>query len=325
MREISYSDALREALTEELRRDEQVFVMGEDIGPYGGAFGVTRDLLETFGPERVVDTPISEESFVGMAVGASLMGSRPVVEIMFMDFIPLAMDPLVNQAAKLRYVFGPQASCPVVIRAAAGGGRRYGPTHSQTYESWFMHTPGLYVVAPATPADAKGLLKSAIRDDNPVIFIEQKSLYSTRGHVPKSAGTTVPLGQARIAVEGEDLTIVGWGRGAVEAEAAAMQLDQEGIRAEVVDLRTLKPLDMETVADSVRKTGRVIVTDESPRDCSVSAEIGCRIFEEVFDYLDAPIKRVTTPDVPIPASPILEDAALPGRDDIVAAAMELAQ
>lgn len=323
MRTISYSDALREALTEELRRDGNVFVMGEDIGPYGGAFGVTRGMLDTFGPERVVDTPISEAGFVGIAVGASLMGSRPVVEIMFMDFIPLAMDPIVNQAAKLRYVYGPQATCPVVIRTAAGGGRRYGPTHSQTFESWFMHTPGLTVIAPATPADAKGLLKSAIRDDNPVIFIEQKSLYSTRGPVPKTSRTTIPIGKARIAVEGEDITIIGWGRGAIEAEAAAAQLEQDGIRAEVLDLRTLKPLDMATIAESVRKTGRVIITDESPRVCSVSSEIGCRIFEDVFDYLDAPIKRVTTPDVPIPASPILEDAALPGRTDIVRAARRL--
>lgn len=323
MRTISYSDALREALTEELRRDRHVFVIGEDIGPYGGAFGVTRGMLDAFGPDRVIDTPISEEGFVGIAVGASLMGSRPVVEIMFMDFIPLAMDPIVNQAAKLRYVYGPQATCPVVIRAAAGGGRRYGPTHSQTFESWFMHTPGLRVVAPATPADAKGLLKSAIRDDNPVIFIEQKSLYSTRGPVPKTSRTTVPIGKARIAVKGADVTIIGWGRGAVEAEAAAARLDESGIRAEVIDLRSLNPLDMETIAASVRKTGRVVVTDESPRTCSVSAEIGCRIFEEVFDYLDAPIRRVTTPDIPLPASPTLEDAALPDSAKIAEAVMEL--
>ena len=202
MRELSYTEALREALTDELHRDPAVFIMGEDIGPYGGAFGVTRGLLETFGRKRVIDTPISEAGFVGMAVGAALMGSRPVVEIMFMDFITLILDPMVNQAAKLRYMFGKQARCPMVVRTASGGGRRYGPTHSQTLEAWFVHTPGLKVVAPSTPADAGGLLKSAIRDDNPVLFVEHKALYSVRGPVPDGPLAPVPLGKARIAREG---------------------------------------------------------------------------------------------------------------------------
>lgn len=323
MRQISYSEALREALVEEMNRDKDVFVIGEDIGEYGGAFGVTRGMLDQFGAERIIDTPISEEGFVGMAVGAALLGSRPVVEIMFMDFITLAIDPLVNQAAKLRYVYGPQARCPLVVRAAAGGGRRYGPTHSQSFESWFVHTPGLKVVAPATPADAKGLLKASIRDDNPVIFIEQKSLYATRGPVAAGAGKPVPLGRARIAVRGDDVTLVGWGVGVVEAEQAAHALAEQDVYAEVVDLRTLSPLDMDTVSGSVRKTGRVVLVDESPRTGGVSAEIGCRIFEEVFDYLDAPIRRVTSPDIPLPASPVLEDAAMPNCDRIVQAVLEL--
>ena len=323
MKTLTYTEALREALTEELARDPRVFLLGEDIGLYGGAFGVTRGLMHQFGAERVRDTPISEQGFVGAAVGAALAGSRPVVEIMFMDFITLAVDQLVNQAAKLRYVFGPQACCPLVLRTAGGGGRCYGPTHSQSLEAWFTHAPGLKVVAPATPADAKGLLKAAIRDDNPVVFMEHKLLYGTRGEVPDGADVTVPLGQARIARPGTDLTIIAWSWMASEAERAAEALAVQGISAEVVDLRTLVPLDIETVLTSVRKTHRVLIAHEACRTGGFGAEVGCRIFENAYDYLDAPLRRLAVPDVPLSASPVLEQAAMPDRHRIVQAAMEL--
>jgi pyruvate/2-oxoglutarate/acetoin dehydrogenase E1 component len=323
VRIISYTEALREALGEELRRDPSVFLLGEDIACYGGAFGVTRGLRDEFGPERVINTPISELSFVGAAVGASLVGSRPVVEIMFMDFIALAMDPIVNMAAKLHYVFGDQAKCPLVIRAVAGAGRCYGPTHSQSLEAWFMHTPGLKVVAPATPADAKGMLKTAIRDDNPVIFIEHKMLYGMKGPVPTRREAMAPFGKARIVTRGSDVTIVAWSWMAVEAEAAACELAGRGIKTQVIDLRSLCPLDMDPVVESVKKTGRLLIVEEGTKTAGISAEIGFQVFERVYDYLNAPIRRITTPDIPISASPILEQAAVPGRQRIVEATVEL--
>ncbi len=270
-----------------------------------------------------MDTPLSENALVGMAIGAALAGFRPVVEIMFMDFITLAMDPLVNQAAKLRYVLGRQARCPCVIRAAAGAGRGYGPTHSQTFEAWFLQVPGLKVVAPATPADAKGLLKAAIRDDNPVVFVEHKALYHLRGPVPAGNRTPVPLGRARLARRGTDLTIVAWSRLAIEAEAAADLLSAEGWSVEVVDLRTLAPLDMETVLRSVRRTGRVIVAEETGGMAGVSAEVAARIAEAGHGWLKAPLRRVTAPPTPIPAAPSLETAWLPDRLTLVAAARAL--
>ena len=323
MRTISYTEALREALAEELARDPAVFLLGEDISCYGGAFGVTRGLRDRFGTDRVINTPISELSFVGAAVGASLVGSRPVVEIMFMDFVVLAMDQLVNQAAKLHYVFGEQARCPLVVRVVAGAGRSYGPTHSQSLEAWFMHTPGLKVVAPATPADAKAMLKTAIRDDNPVIFIEHKMLYGQKGPVPARGQRPVPFGKARIVTRGNDVTLVAWSWMAAEAEAAAGELAARGVRAQTIDLRSLCPLDIEPVVESVRKTGRLLIVEEGCRTGGISAEIGFQVFEHVYDYLNAPIKRLTTPDVPISASPVLEHAAVPNRERIVAAAMEL--
>ena len=323
MRTTSYTEALREALREEMTRDPDVFLMGEDIGIYGGAFGVTRGLFEQFGPERILDTPISEQGFVGAAVGAALAGSRPVVEIMFMDFITLAVDQMVNQAAKLRYVLGKQARCPLVLRAVGGGGRCYGPTHSQSLEAWFTHVPGLKVVAPATPADAKGLLKAAIRDDNPVVFMEHKLLYGRQGEVPEGDDALVPLGKARLARTGNDITLVAWSWMAAEAERAAEDLAAQGIDAEVVDLRSLIPLDLNTVIASVKKTHRVLIVQEACRTGGFGAEIGCRIFENVYDYLDAPIRRVTTPDVPLSASPALERAAMPDRNRIVEAAVEM--
>jgi pyruvate/2-oxoglutarate/acetoin dehydrogenase E1 component len=325
MRTVSYTEAIRETLAEEMQRDADVFLFGEDIGVYGGAFGVTRGLLDRFGADRVIDTPISEASFVGAAIGAALAGSRPVVEIMFMDFITLAMDQILNQAAKLHYVLGEQARCPLVIRTPAGGGRCYGPTHSQSLEGMFLHVPGLRIVAPSTPADARGLLKAAIRDDNAVLFVEHKLLYAEKGPVPFEEDSVIPMGKAAVVREGDDVTILAWSQMTIESLAAAGMLAEEEVNAEVVDLRSLSPLDMETVAASVRKTGRVLVVDEGPRSGGASAEIACRIAESVFDYLDAPVRRLTTPDVPVPASPPLEQAALPNADTIADAAVALVE
>jgi len=319
MREIYFSEAVREALAEELERDPTVFLLGEDIGIYGGAFGVTRGLLERFGPERVINTPISENSFVGVGVGAALTGSRPVVEIMFMDFIALATDQLVNHAAKFRAVYGEQAKVPLVIRTAAGGGRSYGPSHSQSLEAWFVHTPGLKVIAPGTAEDAKGLLKSAIRDDDPVIFIEPKALYNQRMPVPEGE-YTIPLGAAKIVQVGGDVSIICYGRIVREAQQAASALAGDGISAEVVDLRTLNPLDIETIVTSVQKTGHAIIAHEACRTGGVGAEVACRIMEHAFDYLDAAIQRLAAPDIPIPFSPELEAASFPSAAEIVEAA-----
>ena len=320
MREISYTQALNEALSQEMARDKNVFLLGEDIGQYGGAFGVTRGLLKKFGAARVMNTPISEPGFIGVAIGAALTGSRPVAEIMFMDFLTLAMDQLVNQAAKLHYVLGDQASCPMVLRTPGGAGRRYGPTHSQTFASWLVNVPGLKVVTPSTPAEAKGLLKTAIRDNNPVIFIEHKRLYNIKGPVPLKM-KPIPFGKARIVREGTDATIVAWSWMVHEAEQAADILFEQGVHVEVIDMRTLSPMDLDTVAESAKKTGRLVIVDEEYATCGVSAEIGMRVSEMVYDYMDAPIKRVTTPHIPISASPTLEDAALPSSSDIVEAVL----
>jgi pyruvate/2-oxoglutarate/acetoin dehydrogenase E1 component len=252
-----------------------------------------------------------------------MVGSRPVVEIMFMDFMTLTMDQLVNQAAKMHYVFGPDLRCPLVVRTASGAGRCYGPTHSQGFESWFVHTPGIKVVAPGNPADAKGLLKSAIRDDNPVVFIEHKLLYNTRGEVPDDHDVTVPLGQAARVREGRDVTIVAWSWMAHLALAAAKDLEEDEVDAEVIDMRTLSPMDIGTVAESARKTGRVLIVEEGPLTGGVGAEIGCRLFEEAYDYLDAPIRRLAGSDNPIPASPALESAMMPDIDRIADAVIDL--
>lgn len=320
-RVLSYVEALREALAEEMERDSTVFLMGEDIGVYGGAFGVTRGLLSRFGRKRVRETPISENAIVGAAIGAGLAGMRPVVEIMFMDFITLAMDPIVNQAAKLHYVHGPQARCRCVIRTVAGAGRGYGPTHSQSLEAWLVHVPGLKVVCPATPADAKSLLKAAIRDDGPVIFIEHKGLYNMRGPVALRVRPE-PLGKARLARRGTDLTLVAWSRMVSEAEAAAERLAGQGVKAEVLDLRTLAPLDEAALIRSAQKTGRVLIVDETCGMAGVSAEVASRIAERAHRDLKAPIRRLTAPATPIPASPALERVYLPQRDRILQAALE---
>jgi len=305
-----------------MERDERVFLLGEDIGAYGGAFKVTAGFLARFGSERVRDTPISENTLVGVATGAALLGMRPVVEIMFMDFITLAMDQIVNHAAKIYYMYGGQRSVPWVLRTPAGAGRAYGPTHSQSWEAWLLHTPGLKIACPATPADAKGLLKTAIRDDNPVLFVENKLLYGTRGPVPEGE-YLVPFGQARVAREGEEVTIITYSRMVREAEAAADALAQQGLSVEVLDLRTLCPLDLEAITASAAKTGRVILVEEGPRTGGVCAELGFQIFEQVFDYLDAPLVRLAAEDVPIPCSPTLENALLPNRHRIVQAVVRL--
>jgi len=323
MREISYRDALREALREEMRRDPTVFLLGEDIGRYwGGAFKVTKGLAEEFGDERVRDTPISESAIVGAAVGAAITGMRPVAEIMFGDLTTLAMDQIVNQAAKIRYMFGGQAKAPLVIRTPFGGGVNIAAHHSQCLEAWFMHVPGLQVVVPSTPYDAKGLLKTAIRNDNPVIFCEHKLLYPITGPVPDEE-YTLPFGVADIKREGNDVTIVATLYMVHKALKAAEELEKDGISVEIVDPRTLVPLDKETIINSVKKTGRVVIVTEDCKTAGVSAEIAAVIAEKALDYLDAPIKRVANPDVPIPFSPPLESFVIPDEKRIIEAVREV--
>jgi pyruvate/2-oxoglutarate/acetoin dehydrogenase E1 component len=323
MREITYAEAIREALRQEMRRDERVFLIGEDIGIYGGAFGVTYGLLEEFGEERVRDTPISEQAIAGAATGAALTGMRPVAEIMFMDFIALAMEQLANQAAKIHFMFGGKAEVPMVLRTPAGAGTGAAEQHSQSLEAWFVHVPGLKVVMPSTPYDAKGLLLSAIRDDNPVIFVEHKLLYSTKGPVPEEE-YTIPLGVADVKREGGDVTVVATSVMVKRALAAAEKLAQEGIEVEVVDPRTLKPLDTETITQSVTKTGRFIIVHEAPKTGGFGAEVSARITEgESFFYLEAPVRRLAGMDVPIPYNRNLERGVVPQEEDIIEAVREI--
>jgi pyruvate dehydrogenase E1 component beta subunit len=313
---LTYAQALNEALREEMQADERVFVMGEDIGPHGGIFRVTKDLYNEFGAERVRDTPISEAAFVGLGVGSALVGMRPVVELLFMDFALVAADQIVNQAAKLRYMAGGAVSVPIVIRAQQGGGRGNGAQHSQSFESWFAQVPGLITVAPSTPADAKGLLKSAIRAGNPVMFIEHKLLYNTKGEVP-TGEHIVPIGKADVKRMGRDITIVSYSRTLLFALEAAEQLSQKGIEAEVIDLRTIEPLDMDTILESIRGTVRLLVVHESHTNCGIGAEIITRINEQAPDVLITPARRLGAKHVPIPVAEPLEDAVLPQVADIV--------
>jgi len=320
-RELTYVQALNEALREEMQRDSTVFVMGEDVaiwGNKGGVYGVTSGLAEEFGLERVRDTPISEEAIVGTAVGAAVTGMRPVAEIMYADFMALAMDPLVNQGAKLRYMFGGKARVPVVIRTQEGTGRGIAAQHSQSLESWFVHIPGIKVCVPSTPADAKGLLKTAIRDDNPVMFLEHKMLYATKGPVP-SGEYTIPFGQADVKRQGSDVTFVGIHTQVLRGLSAAEKLAAQGISVEVIDPRSLVPLDIETIVNSVKKTGRVVIAHEAVARGGIAGEIAMQIMENAFDYLDAPIVRVAGRNVPIPYNLKLERAAVPQEDDIIAA------
>lgn len=319
---MTYRDALNQALREEMNRDESVFLMGENIGIFEGAYKVTQGLLADYGPKRVVDTPIAEEGFVGVGVGAAMVGLRPVIEIMTINFILVAMDMIVNHAAKVHYMFGGQVSCPLTLRAPEGGGHQLGAQHSQMLANYFAYIPGLKVVAPATPADAKGLLKSAIRDNNPVIFVENLGLYTSKGEVP-DGDITIPIGKAEIKREGTDLTIIAHSRMTILALRAAEVLQSEGISVEVVDLRSLRPLDIDTPVESVKKTNRALVVEEGWPSYGVSAEIAARIGELAFDYLDAPVKRLGGAEVPAPYSKPLERATLPEVDQIVEAARQL--
>ncbi len=318
MREITYTQALREALSEEMSRDPRILLLGEDIGVYGGVFKVTEGLLAKFGPERVRETPISEAGFIGTAVGLAMTGKHPVTELMFMDFAWVASDQIFNQAAKMRYMTGGRVKVPLVVRTQQGGGRGNGAQHSQSLETVFTHIPGLKVVLPATPYDAKGLLKSALRDENPVIFIEHKLLYGTKGAVPEEE-YTVPLGVADVKRAGRDVTLVSYSRTVLLALEAAQEAAQEGIETEVIDLRCTSPLDVNCILASVQKTGRLVIAHEAHRRLGLGAEIAASVQEQAFDYLDGPILRVAALDVPIPASKPLEDAVLPGKAQILAA------
>jgi len=323
MRKITYRDALREALREEMAKDNNIFIIGEDVGRYWkGAFKVTKGLAEEFGDERVRDTPISESAIVGVAAGAAITGMRPVAEIMFGDLSTLAMDQIANQAAKLRYMFGGQTSVPMVIRMPFGAGVNIAAHHSQSLEAWFMHTPGLKIAMPSTPYDAKGLLKTAIRDDNPVMFFEHKLLYPIEGPVPEEE-YTVPFGVADVKRDGKDVTLVATLYMVHKALAAAERLTKQGVDLEVIDPRTLIPLDKKTLINSVKKTGRVVIVTEDCKTGGASAEIAAIVAEEALDYLDAPIKRVAEPDTPIPFSPPLEQFVLPDEERIIKAVKEI--
>ncbi len=317
-KQISYAQAIADALREEMIRDERVFCLGEDIGLYGGAYGATRGLFQEFGKWRVLDTPISEASIAGAAVGAAMAGMRPVSEIMYVDFTPLAMDQLANQGAKNRYMFGGKTSVPMVVRTEGGAGRAIAAHHSQSLESLWTHFPGIYVVMPSTPYDAKGLLKAAIRDDNPVMFIEHKMLYKEKGPVPDEE-YIIPFGVADIKREGKDITLVTYSRMVHRALEAADILAKEGVDVEVIDLRTLKPLDLETIVASVQKTGRLVGVTESYENTSFINEVMMQVNEAAFDYLDAPMVRVASANVPVPRAEILEDLAIPNTGRIVAA------
>jgi len=316
MREITYSQAIREAMSEEMRRDGDVFFLGEDIAEYGGAFGVSVGMVDEFGPERVRDTPISEAAITGCAVGAAMTGMRPIVEIMFSDFTSVAMDQLVNQAAKSRYMFGGQAMVPMVMRTAGGSGTGAAGQHSQCIESWIANVPGLKIVVPSTPYDAKGLLKTAIRDNNAVVFIESKLLYRTKGPVPEEE-YTIPLGKASVPREGNDATMITYGRMVPRCLDVVDRFAERGVEIEVIDLRTLIPLDREAIVQSVKKTGRVLIVHEACQTGGFGGEIAATIADsEAFYYLDAPIIRLGGLDVPIPYNPILEANVVPTEERI---------
>jgi len=315
-RQISYREALAEAIIEEMARDDRVFLMGEDVGVLGGAFGATPGIYAKFGGERVLDTPISETAIVGYALGAAMAGMRPIAEIMRVDWMTICMDEIVNQTAKMRYLSGGHPEVSLVIRAAAEGGIGLGGQHSQSFEAWFVHVPGLKVIMPSTPYDIKGLMKSAIRDPNPVICLEPGVLYGVSGSVPTEE-YLIPLGEAEVKREGKDITIVAWGTMLPKTLNAAQTLAAEGVDVEVVDPRTLRPLDIDTIIASVKKTGKLIIAHEAMKTCGVGAEIAALVQERAFDHLDAPIQRVATPDVIIPVNRALERVVLPQEATIV--------
>jgi 2-oxoisovalerate dehydrogenase E1 component beta subunit len=323
-KELTYLDAIREALAEEMRRDPKVFVLGEDVGPYGGAFGATQGLYDEFGEMRVVDTPISESAIIGVSIGAALRGYRPVAEMQFADFISCGFDQIVNQAATLRYRYGGRASVPIVVRAPSGGGVSGGLYHSQNPEGWFVHRPGLKVVAPSTAYDVKGLLKAAIRDDNPVIYFEHKFLYRrAKGPVPEGDDEIVPIGVAATRREGGDATLVTYGAMVIPSLEAADRLAKDGVEVEVIDLRSLMPFDKEAVFRSLEKTSRLLIVHEDVKTLGFGAELSAVIMEERFDRLDAPVMRVTSPDTHAPFSHVLEAFNLPNTDKIVDALRRL--
>jgi pyruvate dehydrogenase E1 component subunit beta len=313
---ITYRQALNDTLGEELARDPNVLLIGEEIGKFQGSYRITEGLLTEFGKKRVVDTPIAEEGFVGLAIGAAMLGLRPVVEIMTINFILVAVDQVVNHASKIHYMFGGQAKVPLVIRTPSGGVGQLAATHSQSFENWFAYCPGLKVVAPATPYDAKGLLKASIRDDDPVIFIESLALYDTKGEVPQGEDYTLPIGMAEVKREGTDITVVAYSRMTVIAMQVAQALEKEGISVEVVDLRSLRPLDRPTIVSSVKKTNRAVVIEEDWRSYGIGAEVAATIQEEAFDYLDAPVQRVAGVEVPLPYAAKLSQASKPGAQDL---------
>jgi pyruvate dehydrogenase E1 component beta subunit len=317
---ISYREALNDAMREEMQRDPDIFIMGEDVGFYGGAFKVTDGLFAEFGEKRVIDTPIAEGLIVGAAIGAAMVGLRPIAELMTVNFALLAMDQIVNHAAKIRYMFGGKAKVPLVIRAPGGGGNQLGAQHSQSLESYFLHCPGLKLVMPSTPEDAKGLLKEAIRDDDPVMFLEHEHLYNTKGEVPSEDYTT-PIGKAAHIREGRDLTIIAYSNMVLTAQDAARQLEKEGIETDLIDLRSLNPLDKDTIIASVKKTNRVIIVEEDWKTGGVGAEISSQIYEHAFSSLDTPIVRIAGKDTPMPYAKNLERAAIPQVDDIMQAAI----
>jgi pyruvate dehydrogenase E1 component beta subunit len=322
MARITMREAISQALWEEMERDPSVFILGQEVGLWGGTYAVTKGFYDHFGPERVRDTPIAEAVIIGAAIGSAMTGLRPVAELMTINFAFSAMDHIVNQAAKLHYMFAGQMILPMVIRAVGGGGRQLGATHSQTPDAVFAHFPGLKVVAPGTPADAKGLLKAAIRSQDPVLFIEHATLYQTRGEVPEG-DYVVPLGKSTVAREGSDVTIVTYSKMLELSFKAAEQLDKEGIQAEIIDLRSLRPLDIDPVINSFKKTNRAVVVEEGWRSYGVGSEIAVRIYEEAFDYADAPVKRVAQAEVPLPYNRALEQMALPQVEDIVTAVKEV--
>jgi pyruvate dehydrogenase E1 component beta subunit len=320
MKEQTVRDALRDAMAEEMRRDEDVFVMGEEVAEYQGAYKVTRELLQEFGPRRVVDTPITEYGFAGLGVGAAFAGLKPIVEFMTFNFAMQAIDHIINSAAKTRYMSGGQMGCPIVFRGPNAAASRVAAQHSQDYAPWYGHVPGLLVVAPYSAADAKGLLKAAIRNPNPVVFLEHEMLYGEKGEVPDMEDFVLPIGKARIVRQGRDVTIVSYARGMLMALAAAAELEKDGIDAEVIDLRTIRPMDRETVVESVKKTNRLVTVEESWAPMGVGAEVGWSVTEAAFDYLDAPPARVTQEDVPLPYAANLEAMSLPDAARVVKAA-----
>lgn len=318
MRTIQFREAVCEAMSEEMRQDEAVYLMGEEVAEYNGAYKASKGMLDEFGAERVIDTPISEAGFTGIGVGSTMVGARPIIEYMTFNFSLVGIDQIVNNAAKIRQMSGGQFNCPIVLRGPTGSAGQLGATHSQAFESWFANCPGLKVVVPSNPYDAKGLLKSAIRDDDPVIFMESEQMYGDKGEVPEEE-YTIPIGKADIKREGDDVTIVSFGKIIKEAYAAAKKLEEEGISCEIIDLRTVRPLDYDTVITSVKKTNRLVILEESWPFGNVSTELSYQVQEQAFDFLDAPILKINTPDTPAPYSPVLLKEWLPNSEDVVKA------